>query len=116
MIPTMILLGLVLGRWWWAALIAAGVGWPALLLGSDLIGPGQVPEATALALLNAAVGVALVQGALRIHRAGSGSGGEPQRRRRPGPDAPSGPAGVRALQARRRDAPTSKRERHRDRR
>jgi len=32
MIPTMMLFGVVLGRWPWAALVAAAVGWPALLV------------------------------------------------------------------------------------
>ncbi len=68
MIPTMILLGLVLGRWWWMALVVAATGWPALLLATDIIGPDQIPAATLLGLLNAAVGVAVVQGALWIYR------------------------------------------------
>ena len=68
MIPTMILLGLVLGRWWWAALVAALIGWPTLLLVTDIIGPSEIPVAALLALLNAAVGVAVAQVALRIYR------------------------------------------------
>lgn len=68
MIPTMILLGLVLGRWWWAALSAAVIGWPALLLVTDIIVPNQIPAAALLGLLNAALGVAIAQGALRIYR------------------------------------------------
>ncbi len=31
MIPTMILVGLVLGRWWRAALVIGTLAWPALL-------------------------------------------------------------------------------------
>jgi hypothetical protein len=68
MIPTMVLLGLVLGRWWWAALVAALVGWPSLLLVTGVIVWNQVPAAALLALLNAAVGVAIAQAAVRIYR------------------------------------------------
>lgn len=68
MIPTMIVLGLVLGRWWRAALVAALIGWPTLLLATDIIVPNQIPAAALLALLNAAVGVAVAQVALRVYR------------------------------------------------
>ena len=68
MIPTMILLGLVLGRWWRAALLTALVGWPALLLVTDIIVPDQIAMTAVLGVLNAAVGVTLAQCALRIYR------------------------------------------------
>lgn len=64
MIPTMIFLGLVTGYWWKRALPAAAVIWPILLLAADTITTSQIPAAALLGLVNAAVGVALVQGVL----------------------------------------------------
>ena len=68
MIPTMILLGLVLGRWWRIALVTAAIGWPALLLATNTIDVGQIVPTAMLGLVNAAVGVLIVQGVLRILR------------------------------------------------
>jgi hypothetical protein len=67
MIPTMLLAGLVVGRWW---VIAVGaVGWAALqLLGGD-IGAGAAPFAAGLGAVNMAIGVGLrrsVMAALRL--------------------------------------------------
>lgn len=64
MIPTMILLGLVTGYWWKFALPAAAAIWPLLLLASGTITASQIPASALLGLVNAAVGVALVQGVL----------------------------------------------------
>jgi hypothetical protein len=68
MIPTMILFGLILGRWWWLALPLAAAGWPILLLVTDTIGAGQIPLAALLGLLNAAVGVVVLQAVLWVLR------------------------------------------------
>jgi hypothetical protein len=38
MIPTMILFGLVFGRWWRVTLVAAALGWPLLLVVIDVVG------------------------------------------------------------------------------
>lgn len=65
-IPTMILLGLVAGYWWKLALPTAAVIWPILLLASDTITMSQIPAAALLGLVNAAVGVTLVQGVLVV--------------------------------------------------
>lgn len=62
MIPTMILLGLVLGRWWKSALAVAAVGWPAILLVDGVINVAQVWAAAVFALANSAVGVGIHQG------------------------------------------------------
>lgn len=59
----MILFGLVTGYWWKFALPAAAVIWPTLLLASDTITASQIPTSALLGLVNAAVGVALVQSA-----------------------------------------------------
>jgi hypothetical protein len=37
MIPVLLFLGAVLGRWWRATLIIAAVGWPALLVATDVM-------------------------------------------------------------------------------
>ena len=69
MIPTMLLFGLVLGRWWKAAILAGAVVWPLLLLATGV-------EVTVLGLfaaavlggINTAVGAALHQALLGLVR------------------------------------------------
>ena len=68
MIPTMILVGLALGRWWRLALVAGAVGWPLLLLVLGVVGPGGVLPAAVVGVLNAGVGVVVVQGGLLLGR------------------------------------------------
>ncbi len=69
MIPTMILLGLVLGRWPRIAIAIAAVGWPVLLVVDDGIGFDSVLlEAAVVAAVNAAVGVLVHQGGLHLYR------------------------------------------------
>lgn len=62
MIPSLLLVGLVLGRWWWLPLLLAALGWPTLLVATEAmtVTPGLV-GAAGLAVLNAAVGVAVHQ-------------------------------------------------------
>jgi len=69
MIPTLILLGVVLGRWWPVPLVISAVGWPLLLLVTDVmtVEPGLV-GASGLAVLNTAVGVLVHQAVLRAVR------------------------------------------------
>ena len=55
MIPSMLLVGLVLGRWWVIPL--GGVAWALLVALAVSIAPGDVPLAAALGAANAAVGV-----------------------------------------------------------
>jgi hypothetical protein len=70
MIPTLILFGILCGRWWRAVLLAAAVGWPLLLLatGSAGLGPGQLVGAAALAVANTALGVLVHRGVWRLVR------------------------------------------------
>ena len=71
MIPTMILLGLIFGRWWRPALAAAAVGWPLLLGATNVIDfaeAGILAGAALLAVANAGVGVLLHQASLRVYR------------------------------------------------
>lgn len=69
MIPTMILLGLVLGRWWPVALVTAALGWPLLLVVTDVVAfDAGLVEAAALAVANAGVGVLVHQGCLHAYR------------------------------------------------
>lgn len=81
MIPTVILWGLVFGRWWQATLIGSAIAWPAVLVIDGVVGAwsGQLLAAALLAVVNAAVGVAVHQGVLWLVR----------RVRRGGPAAPS---------------------------
>lgn len=69
MIPVVILFGLIFGRWWRSSLAAAALGWPALLLATDVMGvePGLL-GASGLAIANAGVGVLIHQGVLRMIR------------------------------------------------
>jgi hypothetical protein len=69
MIPTMILLGLLLGRWWWAALITAAISWPMLLIATDVMAlESGLFGAAALAVANAGIGVIAHQGFLQSYR------------------------------------------------
>lgn len=67
MIPTMILLGLVLGRWWKIALVTAAIGWPVLLLATGTDAPADLVTGAALGVANACVGVLAVQVVLHAH-------------------------------------------------
>jgi hypothetical protein len=58
-IPTMLVIGLLLGRW--AAVPLAGIGWAVLLLAVGVIGLDGVPAAFGVAVINAAVGVMVRQ-------------------------------------------------------
>jgi len=64
MIPTLILFGLVFGRWWRLALLAAAIGWPVLLLaiGTATAGPDRI-GAAGFAIANTGAGVTMHQGA-----------------------------------------------------
>ena len=79
MIPTMILFGLVAGRWWKTALVLGTVLWVALLYFDGTIVAYQLPAAALFGLVNTAVGVAVHQGALTLvrrmhgHPAGTGT-------------------------------------------
>jgi len=88
MIPTLILFGLVFGRWWRSALIAAAVGWPVLLLATGAVDAGaELFGAAGLAIINTGVGIAINQGgrwSLRTSR-------QARARRAPGPGEPSPP-------------------------
>ncbi|MFD0782369.1 hypothetical protein ACFQZ8_00285 [Micromonospora azadirachtae] len=69
MIPALMLFGLVLGRWWRVSLIAAAVGWPILLVASDVVNIElALLTASALAVANTGVGVLVHQGFLWVTR------------------------------------------------
>lgn len=63
MIPTTLLAGLVLGRWWWV-IMPISAAWALLLVSDGSVSVGAV----ALGALNAAVGVAIHQGVLALLR------------------------------------------------
>ena len=66
MIPTLILFGLVFGRWWRLSLAAAAVGWPVVLVVDDTMDVEVgLLGAASLAVINAGVGVLLHHGVLR---------------------------------------------------
>lgn len=69
MIPTMIVFGLVFGRWWRLSLVAAALVWPLMLLVSNTMGvEAGLVAAAGLGVLNAAAGILIHQGILRIVR------------------------------------------------
>ncbi len=61
MIPTVFVVGLVIGRWW--AVVLGAIGWPLLVVTVGDCGWSCIPEAVLLGAANAAVGVL-------VHRAG----------------------------------------------
>jgi len=76
MIPTMIIFGLLAGRWWKTALVVGTVGWIAVLLVTGVIGASQMPlmiGAAFFGLANTGVGVAIHQGVLRLVQSLRGS-------------------------------------------
>ena len=80
MIPTLLLVGLVLGRWWRIVIPAAAVGWALLLIATGVdSGLEFAAGAAALGAANVAVGVLVYQAvhlalrALRRHQAASHS-------------------------------------------
>lgn len=73
MIPGLILVGLVLGRWWRTTLAIVATAWPAWLVVGGVMGPESgLVGAGALAVVNAGVGVAVHQGILRLIRLARG--------------------------------------------
>jgi hypothetical protein len=61
-IPTVIMAGLLLGRWWWSVPVLA-VGWGVLILETnDTVDPALFFGAAALGAANAAVGFLIHQG------------------------------------------------------
>lgn len=79
MIPTMILFGLITGRWWRFALIAAAIVWPVLLLVDGVMGlSAGLLAASLLGAANAAVGMAVHQALLwLVRRVRVDAAGEP---------------------------------------
>jgi hypothetical protein len=69
MIPTVLVVALVTGRWWLPTLVIAAVGWPALLVATDAMTLGWgLLGASALATGNALVGVLAHHGAAWLLR------------------------------------------------
>ena len=66
MIPTLIMIGAIFGRWWRVTLLVSAVGWPILLAatGAMSVGPALL-GVSGLAVLNAGAGVLIYQGILR---------------------------------------------------
>lgn len=69
-IPTMIVFGLVFGRWRKTTLAVGTLGWPLLLLANEVLSPpGDVACAAMFGFVNTLVGVAVHQSFLRLVRA-----------------------------------------------
>lgn len=72
MIPTMILFGLLFGRWWRTALAVSAVAWPVLLVATGITGEAAtLAVAAVLSVANAALGVLAHQVLLRLFRLSS---------------------------------------------
>ena len=70
MIPTLLLVGLLLGKWWRVVIPAATIGWVALLVATGTgSGPDFAVVAALYAIVNVTVGVLVFQAArLLWHR------------------------------------------------
>ncbi|MCF4123049.1 hypothetical protein L1785_18905 [Antribacter sp. KLBMP9083] len=69
MIPTMIVYGLLLGRWWRVAIVSAALVWPLLLVLADVpISGNGLVAAAFLGAANASAGVLVHQGVLWLVR------------------------------------------------
>ena len=66
MIPTMLLAGLLVGRWW--AIGLGAIGWAVLLLLAGTVDVTDAPFAAALGAANVAVGVAARSAASAVRR------------------------------------------------
>lgn len=88
MIPVLVVIGLIFGRW--RLVIVAAIAWPIFLLatGSDLA-LDEVPLASGLAMANTFVGVILHEGIASLFGFRIGlrwrPRGDPDRREEPGP-------------------------------
>jgi ABC-type xylose transport system permease subunit len=90
MIPTLILFGLVFGRWWRIPLLAAAVAWPVALVLTGAMGfERALIGAVVLAVGNTLTGVLVYRGVLWSIRRARGQN------RRPPDDPPSVHDGVR---------------------
>lgn len=70
MIPTMIVFGLLFGRWWKTAVILGALVWPSLLLTDSAISGSarDILGAALFGLANTAAGVGVHQAVLRAVR------------------------------------------------
>lgn len=69
MIPTLILFGLIFGRWPRSSILIGTIGWPIALLINNTISAGTlILGAAGLALINSGVGVLIHQVVLRLIR------------------------------------------------
>lgn len=69
MIPTLILLGLIFGRWWRSTLVVAALGWPLLLVVHDVLDVRfGLLGAAALAVANTGAGILVHHAALQSLR------------------------------------------------
>ncbi|MGH8826048.1 MAG: hypothetical protein ACRDVZ_00340 [Jiangellaceae bacterium] len=69
MIPTLIVFGLIFGRWWRSSLVVGTLMWPVLLLATDTVSSGaETVSAAGLALLNTGVGVLTHQAVSKLVR------------------------------------------------
>ena len=62
MIPTLLLAGLVFGKWWRMSIPVATIGWAVLLLATGVVhGLAQVAGAAMFGFINVTVGVLVFQ-------------------------------------------------------
>jgi hypothetical protein len=69
MIPVLLALGAVLGRWWRTTLVVAAAGWPAVLVATGVMDlEPDLLAASTLAVTNAGVGIVVHHGVARVWR------------------------------------------------
>ena len=76
MIPTLLVVGVVVGRSW--VVPASALAWVVLLLATNTIGGGNVPAAAGLAAVNTLVGVLVHKAAMQVTAAGKAMRARPR--------------------------------------
>ena len=72
MIPTLLLVGIVSGKWWRVSIPATTIGWAVLLLATGVVsGLAQVAGAAMFGFINVTVGVLVFQAVRMAFRGGS---------------------------------------------
>jgi hypothetical protein len=70
LIPTLLLAGILFGKWWRVSIPVGSIGWAILLASTGVVsGPGGVASAALFAFVNVTVGVLVFQGARSAIRA-----------------------------------------------
>jgi len=77
-IPTLLLAGIVVGKWWRVSIPAATIGWTVLLITTEVVSDlAQVAGAAWFGFINVTVGVLVFQAVRLAYREVSSHNGHP---------------------------------------